>query len=300
MNTQILRLLVLALSTGLPGIAQAATYTNLPAVPGTPFGITLDTGATDWESPNQYLSSVDTGVINGSYQTTTSLVFNPTPVVTPAQIGVDGSIKFYYFPTTTTTYPTTSQYQSFDITFSSSLNGPVDVPETYLMSGNVQNLIGSNLLHSGNGYFNFNMGMNLQFVEPYVANSGNATLSFKFGAAPGAWTYAFEKTFALSSDAITLNNGHTINLAGINYFEASYSIDGSPGVSFDLPSLSLNVSGGMSSYSQGAGVNSLNPPQLISSTVIPALPLPVPEAEIYALMLAGLGLVGFMARRRKF
>jgi hypothetical protein len=26
---------------------------------------------------------------------------------------------------------------------------------------------------------------------------------------------------------------------------------------------------------------------------------PVPEAETYAMMLAGLGLVGFMARRRK-
>lgn len=300
MNTQKMQLAVLALAMGLSGTAHAATYTNSP-VAGTPFGATLNTGATAWENPYQNLSSVDTGVIHGTTQTTTSLVFNPTPVVTPAQIGVDGSIEFFYFPTTTTIYPTTSQYQSFDINYSSSLTGPVAVPQTYLMTGQIHNLIGSGLLNSGNGYFNFNMGMNLQFVEPYVANSGNATLSFKFGAAPGTWTYAFEETFALNPGAISLNNGHSINLAGINYFEASYSIDGSPGVSFGIiPGLSLNVSGGMSSYSQGAGVDTLNEPVLISSTVLPALPpLPVPEPETYAMMLAGLGLVGWAARRRK-
>jgi len=299
MNKQKIRLVALALTTGLPGIAQATTYTNLPAVAGTPFGITLDTGATAWESPAHNLSAIDTGLVPGSYSSTSApqLVIPATTIV--AQPGVPGSIT-YYTQTTTTTTSYLSQYQSFDIDYSSSLAGPLSVPQSYLMSGQVENLIGPNLLNSGNGYVNFSMGMNLQFVEPYVANSGNAKLSFKFGSAPGIWTYAFEETFALNPGSISLNNGNAINLSGITYFEAGYSINGDAGVTFGIiPGLSLSMSGGMSTYQQTSSSTVFDAPEVLSSTVIPALPLPIPEPETYTMMLAGLGLVGEMVRRRK-
>jgi len=297
MKTQKMRWVALVLAMGLSGVAQAATYTNLPAVAGTPFGITLDTGSTAWESPAQSLGSTDTGLVAGSSSYTSAPVFNPTPTIINAQPGVPGSITFYT-QTSTTTTNYLSQNQSFGINYSSSLTGPLSVPQTYLMSGQVQNLIGSNLLSGGNGYVNFDMGMNLQFVEPYVANSGNAKLSFKFGSAPGQWTYAFEETFALNPGSISLNNGNAINLSGITYFEASYSINGNPGVSFGIiPGLSLSMSGGMSSYQVTSSNTVLDTPvPILPSTVIPALP--VPEAQTYAMLLAGLGLVGWAARRR--
>ena len=278
---------------GLGGAAQAATYTNT-VVAGTPFGVTLDTGSPAWETPSQTLGSADTGPVSGS----TSYWSAPAIVTEtiPAQVGVAGAINVYS-QTTQTFYDTVSQYQGFNIGYSASLTGPLSVPQTYLLTGQVQNLIGSNLLNGGNGSVGFNMGLSLQFVEPYVANSGNAKLSFKFGAAPGQWTYAFEETFALNPGSIYLTNGNSINLANTTYFEAEYSIDGNPGVTFGIiPGLSLSMYGNVNTYQ--TTFNHAEPHQvLIASAPIPALS--VPEAETYAMMLAGLGLVGFMVSRRR-
>uniref|UniRef100_UPI0035AF2B4B PEP-CTERM sorting domain-containing protein n=1 Tax=Nitrosomonas sp. TaxID=42353 RepID=UPI0035AF2B4B len=40
-------------------------------------------------------------------------------------------------------------------------------------------------------------------------------------------------------------------------------------------------------------------PNPIFRPELPLLPLPVPEPQTYAMLLAGLGLLGFMAQRRK-
>jgi probable HAF family extracellular repeat protein len=76
--------------------------------------------------------------------------------------------------------------------------------------------------------------------------------------------------------------------AGVNHA----FITGPNGVGMaDLNSLVSLPGGGVLTEAQG--INNLGQVAVISS------PIPIPEPETYAMMLAGLGLLGFIARRRK-
>ena len=76
-----------------------------------------------------------------------------------------------------------------------------------------------------------------------------------------------------------------------------YSLDGSTWTTALLPGNSgmfnLNLSSQNLYFTYGGG----NPDQFYVSSL--AVTAPIPEPEIYAMMLAGLGLMGFVARRRR-
>lgn len=173
--------LILA-ESGLVGTVQAATYTNLVEA-GTPFGLTLNSGSTAWETPSASLGAVDPGLVEGSsyYWSNPEYVFETIP----AQVGVDGAINLYK-EKTQQFYDYAYQTQSFDASYSAHLSEPSAVPQTYTLTGQIENLIGTSLVNGGEGYVVFNMGLTPEFAEPYVPGSGSATLSFKFGTAPEA------------------------------------------------------------------------------------------------------------------
>lgn len=301
MNKKMMLSLALA-QLGLAGAAGASTYTNTlsETAPFTPFGLTLDSGSTAWETPNASLSAYDTGVIEGSSSYWNSPVYVFETI--PAKPGVEGAINLYR-DTAQEFYDYTYQTQSFDVSYSAQLSAPSAVPQSYAFQGQIENLVGAALVNGGQGFVAFNMNLAPQFAEPYAPGSGSATLSFKFGAAPEAWSYSYEKTFDLSSGSISLNDyideswysNQGVNLSGIAYFEAIYTIDGAPGVVVDASSLALNVRGNAHT-STTTYTNTVVHRELVHSEPIPALA--VPEAENYALMLVGLGLVGFMVHRR--
>jgi len=288
---------------GLAGAAGASTYTNTlsETAPFTPFGLTLDSGSTAWETPNAILSAYDTGVVEGSssYGSSPEYVFETIP----AKPGVEGAINLYKV-TTQEFYDYTYQTQSFDVSYSAQLSAPSAVPRSYAFTGQIENLVGAALVNGGQGYVGFNMNLTPQFAEPYASGSGSATLSFKFGAAPEAWSYSYEKTFDLSSGSISLSDyiGESywssysdVDLSGIAYYEAIYTIDGAQGVVVNASSLALDV-WGQAHTSSTTYTDTVVNRVLVHSETIPALA--VPEAENFALMLVGLGLVGFMVRRR--
>lgn len=283
---------------GLVGTVQAATYANLVEA-GTPFSVTLDSGSTAWVTPYASLGADDTGVVEGSSYRWSSPEYVIETI--PAQVGVDGAINLYK-DKTQEFYDYAYQSQSFDASYSAHLSGPSAVPQIYTLNGQIENLIGTALVNGGQGFVWFNMGLTPEFAEPYVPGSGSATLSFRFGAAPEAWSYAYEKTFDLSPGFISLSDDISdswlddVDLSGMAYFEATYTIDGTSGVMVNGSSLSLDVWGAAEMYSEDH-TNSVLVRELMLSEGIPAL-LPVPEPETYAMMLAGLGLVGFATRRR--
>lgn len=122
---------------GLGGAAQAATYENTVEA-GTPFSVTLDSGSMAWEMPSASLGAVDSGLVEGSYYywTDTDYVIESIP----AQVGVEGAINIYK-EKTQQFYDYSYQTQSFDASYSAHLLGPSTVPQTYTLTGQVENLI---------------------------------------------------------------------------------------------------------------------------------------------------------------
>lgn len=288
---------VVSLLAGVSSAAQAATYENTVEV-GTPFSVTLDSGSTAWEMPSASLGAVDSGLVEGSYYYWTNTEYVIESI--PAQVGVDGAINLYK-EKTQQFYDYSYQTQSFDASYSAHLSGPSAVPQTYTLTGQIENLIGTALVNGGEGDVWFDMGLTPEFAEPYVPGSGSATLSFRFGTAPAAWSYSYEKTFDLSPSSISLSDYISeswadVDLSGMAYFEATYTIAGTSGVMVDGSSLYLDVWGAAQVDSQ-TYTHSVVERELMLSEAIPALS-PVPETETYAMMLAGLGLVGFVTRRR--
>ena len=138
--------------------------------------------------------------------------------------------------------------------------------------------------NSGSGYvsevyFDLGAGMAASFVG---GTGGN--VAFYAGASPGSLPggpVTFQSDASFDSDpAGDLSNG-------INGGEtATFAITGAAGDSFDLGALTA-----------GLHVRSL---VTASASVITLVPVPaVPEPQTYALLLAGLGAMGFVGRRRR-
>jgi hypothetical protein len=123
-------------------------------------------------------------------------------------------------------------------------------------------------------------------------------------------------TLDLSGDGFVVNfdRGTSFNSATFNGFVISDLYDsmdtftsfslvsntgvaGAPVLNFDADHLSVNWQGlGFGGGSLHFITTSLPPTELATADSATS---PVPESEIYAMFMAGLGLMGFMARRRK-
>lgn len=120
--------------------------------------------------------------------------------------------------------------------------------------------------------------------------NGTYTYELKFSlAGDNAATAAFAGQFAADNSAVVTLNGKTIGTS--NGF-TGWSSFASSGASFNSGLNTLDFT--VTNWAQTSG----NPTGLrveFTSSSVAA----VPEPETYAMLLAGLGLVGFMARRRK-
>lgn len=118
-----------------------------------------------------------------------------------------------------------------------------------------------------------------------LGTPGPGILSQSFSAAAGAYTLSFDLTHNPNSHG-----------AGLDVFVggAHYSFDGSTPVTNHT--VNFTSTGGMQALVfSSVGGDGYSGAVLDNVSVTAA----VPEPETYAMMLAGLGLVGFIARRRK-
>ena len=153
---------------------------------------------------------------------------------------------------------------------------------------------------------------NLQYINPFHvsgwANSGAGTgivsLSYDAISSPGIPVEIQSTTpFTLNSAyfAANWNDGLSITvkgeLAGAIVHTQTFTVDttGSTREFFNwqnIDTVLITATGGTHNSSLGSSGTSFAMDNLIINS-------PVPEPETYAMLLAGLGLVGFLARRRK-
>jgi PEP-CTERM motif len=122
-------------------------------------------------------------------------------------------------------------------------------------------------------YFDLSAGMDASFN----AGASSSGVLFTAGASPGALPGG--NSFGFTSDEAFDSNSNTLGINGGEW--AAFSVTGTNG-SMDFLS--------------GLHVRSLVNGQSESFVTVTT---PVPEPSTYALMLAGLGVVGFVARRRR-
>ena len=145
--------------------------------------------------------------------------------------------------------------------------------------------------HAGNGDHLVGSGVEIKnVVDGYgtIDISGDGfTVNFDRGT---SFNSAAFNGFVISDTHSTMNDFTSFSL------ESNTGVAGTPVLSFDANHLSVNWQGlGFHGGSLHFITTSL-PPDLATAD---SATTPVPEPESYALFMAGLGLMGFIARRRK-
>lgn len=112
-----------------------------------------------------------------------------------------------------------------------------------------------------------------------IVDIGTFTIDYDYTSNQTAGTGAF------NGDVLDFFGTNLPEIVGVSLNPLSTFATSSIGLSFDADTVRINAAG-----------LSFTPDSRILVDVVFA---PVPEPEIYAMLLAGLGLMGFMARRRK-
>lgn len=131
------------------------------------------------------------------------------------------------------------------------------------------------------------------------ADAGNVSLAY-YNDNPGANSQAAIATFIKSSNMLGLTSltSLTNSVSNDNTGSSSFSItNATPAFNY----LAVHIGGGelLFHWSQNITAFSLTGSALSNYRAYAGPTTPVPEPETYAMMIAGLGLVGFVARRRK-
>jgi hypothetical protein len=166
------------------------------------------------------------------------------------------------------------------------LSGLTLTPGVYTVSAGVSNLTGALTL---DGLGNANAAWVFQMASTLITSPGSSVKLVNSGSGAGVfWDVRSSATLGtttsflgniLAYDSITLNTGATIGCGS--------ALANSGAVTMISNTIGIGCGGGLDVLALGA-----------TPTFLPYVAA-VPEPETYAMMLAGLGLLGFMARRRK-
>lgn len=131
-----------------------------------------------------------------------------------------------------------------------------------------------------------------------ITVSGYGDVSFSEGASPGNLPGGMDATVSFGAD-FSSDSNPPVSLNGVTQGEwVAITFDLLEGKTYADTLAALSTQNADGSYDLRIGLHVQSYPGGYSESFINN-PVPVPEAETYAMMLAGLGLVGWAARRRK-
>lgn len=280
-------------STEVPfSIAVASRLTNLP------------TASPSSEVFNPLQSSAG----SNTYDT----ILYPEPahvesVTTPAQIGVKGKIEvFWVTPQTTNTIK--YDYQRANIGYNyinGALPNAASASQKVLeISGSINRKAGEPALPGVDTYLSFDFGVvgNYQLVAPTTIPR-LALLDMVVNGtslSPVSYSETLTPTNSSEGDYMLYRSSGSYSTAftdGLN-FTAKMLVGLDVDAATAVDSAWFNLGLAQDSYVTIASVDTSSS-ELLESFPIPALAAPIPEAETYVMMLAGLGLLGLRARRRE-
>jgi len=316
MNTRTTQIAPLALAlAGLSGFTMGNAHADIassnPSIE-VPFSISISSRLTNLPtaSPSsEVFDPLESIADSNTYDT----VSDPMPdyvdyTTTPAQIGVEGKIDvFVVTPQTTNTIKYDYQRANigYDYINGDSPNATSATQKVLEISGSISRKPGEPSLPGVDTYLFFDFGVagNYQLVAPNTTIPRLALLDMVVNGttlSPVSYSETLTPNSNNAGDYMLYRSSGSYSTAftdGLNFTaKMLVGVDVDAATAVDSAWFNLGLS--QDSYEIIASEDTSSR-YLLASVPIPALAAPVPEAETYAMMLAGLGLVGFAARRRK-
>jgi hypothetical protein len=259
-------------------------------------------------------SEVFNSVKSFAGHSTSDTILYPEPayvesVQTPPQIGVEGKIEvFWVTPQTTNTIK--HDYQRADIGYgynnSGALPNAASADQKVIeISGSITRKLNQTALPGADTYLSFGFGIegNYQLVAPGTTIPRLALLDMVVNGtalSPVSYSEVLTPTSDNTGDYALYRSSGSYSAA----FADGLSFTAKMLVGFDVDAMTavdsawFNIGLSQDSYVTIASVDTSSR-YLLDSVSIPALAAPVPEPATYAMMAAGLCLLGFAAHRRK-